>query len=161
MEASAHPPACGALRLSAAHGGAVRHSQLSERIRHNDDSPAVPNNPRTQQRSTVNSRAPPSSAAHSPTAPHTAMPQPEFRSLKIYRSGIERRMNCLFKPRGVGKSELLNWLAVLISAPPQPPNPPSPQKGGRGANYQSISDVVLFSTGFWFYICRIYSKVYR
>ena len=41
-----------------------------------------------------------------------------------------------------------NWLAVLISAPqgPQPPNPPSHgvQKGGRGANYQSISDVVLF-----------------
>ena len=34
-------------------------------------------------------------------------------------------------------------------------------KGGRGADYQSISDVVLFSTGFWFYICRIYSKVYR
>jgi hypothetical protein len=41
-------------------------------------------------------------------------------------------MNCLFKPRGVGKSELLNWLAVLISAPPQPPNPPSPRRGEGG-----------------------------
>jgi hypothetical protein len=98
MEASAHAPACGALRLSAAHGGAVWHSQLSERRRHNDDSPAIPNNPRTQQRSTANSRAPPSSAAHSPTAPHTAMPQPEFRSLKIYISEIIPKFGSIRAP---------------------------------------------------------------
>ena len=55
-----------------------------------------------------------------------------MRSPLGWRERIERRMNCLFKPRGVGKSELLNWLAVLISAPPQPPNPPSPQKGEGG-----------------------------
>ena len=98
MEASAHAPACGALRLSAAHGGAVWHSQLSERRRHNDDSPAIPNNPRTQQRSTANSRAPPSSAAHSPTAPHTAMPQPEFRSLKIDISEIIPKFGSIRAP---------------------------------------------------------------
>ena len=49
-----------------------------------------------------------------------------------------------------------NWLAVLISAPqgPQPPNPPSHgvQKGGRGANYQSISDVVVQDFGFIFVV---------
>ena len=70
-------------------------------------------------------------------------------------------MNCLFITAGVGKSELLNWFAVLISAPPQPPNPPSPQRGEGGLTISRFFNKYDTSTGFWFYICRIDSKVYR
>ena len=54
----------------------------------------------------------------------------------LYKILALRRMNCLFITAGVGKSELLNWLAVLLSSPPDPPSPlpPFPQKGERVAN---------------------------
>jgi len=43
-------------------------------------------------------------------------------------------MNCLFKPRGVGKSELSELVGGydLQSRPPHPPHPPSPTRGEGG-----------------------------
>ena len=55
---------------------------------------------------------------------------------------IERRMNCLFITAGGRKVRTFELVGCSDQCP-QPPNPPSP-KGGRGADYQSISDVVLF-----------------
>ena len=60
-------------------------------------------------------------------------------------------MNCLFITAGGRKVRTFQLVGCSDQCPPTP-QPPFPPKGGRGANYQSISDVVVQDFGFIFVV---------